>query len=100
MADFFGGIFDDIRAVGNDASGFFKSTLGQAIAKGAKTALKQDDNTAKVNPKEGFIDGGYNSFESTKTSAKGSNNFANTEIEWYKRLQRFAGIVESTEVKK
>lgn len=102
MSEFFGGIFDSLRSVGDDISGFFDSSLGQAVAKGGR-ALFEDDRESSMKPnfRENFVEVGSSNFSPTRDLGyERSNNFSNTEIEWYKRLQRFAGIVQGTEVKK
>lgn len=98
--DIFGGIFDDIRSVGDDVSGFFKTSLGQAVGKAGKALLTNEENKNKPSFRENFVDVGSNRFDATDTRAERSNNFSETEIAWYKRLERFRSMVNATEVKK
>jgi hypothetical protein len=96
----FGGIFDSLRSVGDDISGFFDTSLGQAVAKGGKALF--ETNTERMRPSltENFVGVGGGNFNSTETKETKSNDFSATEVAWLNRLNRFRSMVKETEVKK
>jgi len=103
MADAFGGIFDDLRSVGDSISGFFDTSIGQALGKSAGTTLKGmgQEKAQLATPKSRFMELGQGAFNNTPdVGYNKSNDFSRVESEWLQRLQRFANIVNSTEVKK
>ncbi len=103
MTDFFGGILDDIRGVGDDVFDFFDSSLGKALGKGVIGLTKKDEKEgSRGSPSlsEGFVATGSGEFSPRSRGADlTSEDFASAEVQWLKRLQRFAGLNTGTEVK-
>lgn len=96
MADFFAGILDNLRSVGDSTSGFFNSAIGQAVAKGVKGGFGEEGQRKEVNPRDGFFgqENGNVSYSPTpdKVQKPESVNYSDIERDWLLRLHRFAGL--------
>ncbi len=100
MADFFGGILDSLRGVGDDASAFFDSAIGQALAKGVKGGTGSSKKKKEVSLDDGFYNGNarFSPTEDNTPVAK-SADYSRLEVEWLQRMHRFAGLNTGTDVK-
>jgi len=91
MSDFFAGIFDSLRSVGDDVSGFFDTAIGQAVTKTAAGAFSSKKEKTKIP-----LDYGMKALtmESDKapgdTQAAESVDYNKLEREWFERLHRFS----------
>lgn len=110
MADFFGGILEDLRGYVKDADSFFDTTIGRAVATGAKAGYgwNQSLNNGK---------GGYASEETSSDSGPNymgirspdgglnqgstieSEDFSVAELRWLQRMKSFANLDTGTDVK-
>lgn len=83
------GILDSMRGAGDDVSSFFDNALvqglGSAYVAGSK---KTETKEKKINymPVDNVRD------ITKETEALDSEDFQSVEIEWMKRLERFAGL--------
>ena len=110
MADFFGGILDDLRGSVTDINSFFNNTLGTDVARGISGGstggpaqgqknyqklaeanfLARMDN---VNQDHNAASPGYAPTRNLDKSNEGKSvNFENTEQSWLMRMRRFSQV--------
>lgn len=101
MVDF-AGIFDSIRSGGDDVSAFFSSSLGEAALKGAGSLLGVGGD-AKANRggpglKDNFVEVSGASGRARDIGYEKSEDFSQVEYNWYKRMERFANLSDTSKV--
>lgn len=101
MSDFFGGILDSLRDVGDNPSGFIDGAIGQAVAKGVKGGLTPANKPVPLNM--GFY-GDQNSevhYSPTNDDTRPDQavSYNQIELDWLRRMQRFSQLTSGTEVK-
>lgn len=105
MSDFFSGIFDSLRGVADSTDSFFDSAIGEALGQGLKGYAKSESSNRQRELEAGRINfqdsrGFSTTFSPTREIGyEESEDFSRDETEWLTRMQRFANIAKSTEVK-
>ena len=99
--DFFGGILDNIRSVGDDVNGFFDTAIGQAVGRGLVGGQRNNNQERKgISLEEGFARGTDRSFQpSGEGRSLESVDFSSYESEWLQRLRKFSTLNTGTEAK-
>ncbi len=101
MVDF-AGIFDSIRSGGDDVSAFFQSSLGEAALKGAGSLLGVggDNKDSRGGPQitSNFVEVGGASGRTRDVGYEKSEDFSQVEYNWYKRMERFANLSDTSKV--
>lgn len=101
MADFFGSILDSVRQGGDDVDSFFGSAIGLAVTKGYQGGVTREQNKP-VPADMGFYSGVKYSPSGDGTRPAQAADFSQVEYEWFRRMQKFAGLsdnVQATAVK-
>jgi len=103
MTDFFGGISDTLRGLGDDASSFLgvdNGTLARSVAYGIKNSGLTTKNTP-VPIDTGFYSGSAASANHRQNAAvrpAQADDFNQIEYQWLRRIQKFAQMDTNTKV--
>lgn len=98
MADFFGGILDDLQGYATDVGTFFDSAIGRALATGAKAGY--GDSNAEQAPRQNREMGVGTAGNTSVGQGNGlqSEDFSAAELRWLQRMKSFANLDTGTTV--
>lgn len=99
MADFFGGILDDLQGYATDVGSFFDSAIGRALATGAKAGYG-GEATGEQAPRQSREMGVGTAGNTTVGEGRGlqSEDFSAAELRWLQRMKSFANLDTGTTV--
>lgn len=98
MSDIFGGIMDSLRGAVSDAHSYFDTTIGNALAAGITGGSEKQNKPVGLDT--GFYghqsgETRYSPASDNKFSQARPEDFNTVELQWLRRIQRFAQMDRS-----